>query len=1071
STANGVVSVASGRFADAAGNANADGADSNNTVTMTVNTVVTDTTAPRIAITSNASVLIAGQTALIAFALSEPSTSFDLADIDVSGGALSEFSGSGASYSAVFTPTAGAVATASLSVGDARFADASGNLNADGADADNSVMLAIRTLRPTIAIASDKTALALGDSASVSFTLSQASSDFSGADIVASGGILSGFAGSGMHYSATFTPFADSNANAVISVAGGTFVDSFGNANADGADADNRVAMAVDTRPPTVSVSIDRNTIGAGESALVTFTLSEASADFSNADVTAAGGTLSALSGGGAVYTATFTPAPAFVGTASLHVASGRLRDAAGNFNGDGADADNRVSVVINTVEPAPAPTVVLLDDLDNDGFFSRAELQGDADVAIYLPAGTRAGDVLTVSDGSATRRLVVGAEDLAGGIVNTSFAAPGVNAAITVTASVAPPGGLQGGAGADSARRGSGVDFTFTDISTDTGIVGDFITTDNTLVLGGTAESGELVTITVDGVAVGTAVAVDNRWTFDYSATPLPRGDHHVTASIGALAGETVSVIVQLFSADLDPSSDDGESNLDHITGNTTPNFVLHAQGIMQAGDTARLLDPNGTVIGHSLVTQGNLGAGSVDVPTRPLNDGVYTFLAQIIAPDGQVRVSQPVSVTIITDRDGVMPLTELAANGGDFNHDGVFDWQQNNVAQLPLTSLEAFAMNENAPAQSFGAIMAGNLATPGGAVALTANAQLLGVALVATPASLPSNTTAATPMMQFSVTGANQQALTDLDPGRAGLQTRVIIDLPAGVTANTFLKWDPVAMRWFNFVDDQRLDTLDDGATLIDANSDGKIDRVVVTLTDGGRGDADGQVNGMIVDPGMLAQVAATPVHSILLANGDRFYTTSAAEALQYAKGVANVYEGVRFDSLSDTPAARQMEARWQPFTEDWFFGASPTADPYLCYEATGGAGFRAAGAGAGIGVDFHLFTNADGMTQLLTPGEANTLGLAAKGYTSMGAQFNTTTSSAYSFDAEGYLIANRDSADVQTFVRSLASQYQHSSDAGFIEAVETHYLTQVTLIGVPHGTAASVGDLNAVFGTTFL
>ena len=29
----------------------------------------------------------------------------------------------------------------------------------------------------------------------------------------------------------------------------------------------------------------------------------------------------------------------------------------------------------------------------------------------------------------------------------------------------------------------------------------------------------------------------------------------------------------------------------------------------------------------------------------------------------DGQVRVSQPVTVTIITDRDGVMPLTELAA------------------------------------------------------------------------------------------------------------------------------------------------------------------------------------------------------------------------------------------------------------------------------------------------------------------------------------------------------------------------------------------------------------------------
>ncbi len=287
--------------------------------------------------------------------------------------------------------------------------------------------------------------------------------------------------------------------------------------------------------------------------------------------------------------------------------------------------------------------------------------------------------------------------------------------------------------------------------------------------------------------------------------------------------------------------------------------------------------------------------------------------------------------------------------------------------------------------------------------------------------------------------------------------------------MTANAFLKWDAVAKQWFKFNDDQRLDTFDDGATLIDTNGDGKIDRVVVTLTDGARGDADGLANGMIVDPGMLVQMSATPVHSILLASGDRYYTTDAAQALTFAKGLNNVYEGVRFDSLTG-PAGQQMQARWQPFTGDWFFGASPAADPYLCYEATGGMGFRAASAGSGLGIDFHLFMNASGLTQLVTLAEAGSLGLANAGYSNMGAQFSTTTGAAFRFDAEGYLVANKDNAGIQDFVRALAAQFKSSSEAGFIEAVELHYLTQLTVVGLPAGGDATAAALNVAFGTNF-
>lgn len=103
-------------------------------------------------------------------------------------------------------------------------------------------------------------------------------------------------------------------------------------------------------------------------------------------------------------------------------------------------------------------------------------------------------------------------------------------------------------------------------------------------------------------------------------------------------------------------------------------------------------------------------------------------------------------------------------------------------------------------------------------------------------------------------------------------------------------------------------------------------------------------------------------------------------------------------------------------------------------------------------------------------MTAEQAASLHLAAQGYTDRGALFNTTTTQAFAFDAEGYLVAHQSDAAVQALVGQLASQYSRSSDAGFIEAVEQHYLAQVALVGVAHGGAASADELNAAFGTQF-
>ncbi|MEB3265106.1 MAG: Ig-like domain-containing protein, partial [Cyanobacteriota bacterium] len=101
---------------------------------------------------------------------------------------------------------------------------------------------------PTIAITSNRTSLIAGQTATITFTLSEASSDFTVADVSVSGGTLSGFAGSGTTYTATFTPTNNSTTDGVVSVASGAFNDGFANPNADGGDANNTVTMTVDTR-------------------------------------------------------------------------------------------------------------------------------------------------------------------------------------------------------------------------------------------------------------------------------------------------------------------------------------------------------------------------------------------------------------------------------------------------------------------------------------------------------------------------------------------------------------------------------------------------------------------------------------------------------------------------------------------------------------------------------------------------------------------------------------------------------------------------------------------------------
>ncbi|HJV00358.1 MAG TPA: Calx-beta domain-containing protein [Burkholderiaceae bacterium] len=629
---------------------------------------------------------------------------------------------------------------------------------------------------------------------------------------------------------------------------------------------------------------------------------------------------------------------------------------------------------------------------------------------------------------------------------------------------------------------------------------------TEHTLAISGTASAADYTGITFsDGVAwkngdPNTGIIVVPSGVSGFAITVATRDDtlvehtESLTLTVGGVAatGSIVDndvaplapTVQQEMSVKLGPVTDGG-------TGPLAPSeLTIYGGGQLVEGGAVRLVTSTGEVVETSTVTAEQAHAGQVHLPGMVLDDGVYTFTAQILDSAGKVKAQAPVTMTVVTDVDGVLPSVELAANGGDFNHDGIADWQQNNVGQLPLASVEAFQLGKLAPASSFGAIMAGQVdpAHPDAPVQLAAGAQLLNLSVSAPAAPLPDHVTAATPLLHFSVTQqSGGQPLADLAPDVPGLQVRVVIDLPpGGVQANDFLKWDSKTGTWYSFLDDQNLATADNGATLLDLNGDGKVDRMVVTLTDGGPGDEDGLVNGTIVDPGMLVQrtvpapdpapvvppaPAATPVLSVLLANGDRYYTTDAAEAARMAQGTGNVFEGARFDSVADNAGGHHLQAAFQPYTQDWYFAAPGQAMPYSCYNVVAGAaGFGAAAAGAVGKVDVHLYQNVQGLTQLLSGADAGALGLAAKGYVDRGAMFSTTQDSAFVFDPEGYLLANQGNAGVQALVRQLAASYGSVSDARFVDAVEQNYLSQVQLVGVQHGGAAGAAELNAAFGTHF-
>ena len=303
---------------------------------------------PMVSITPATQPVLAGQTTLVSFEFDEPVT-FDVSQVSVLKGSLSGWSGSGATYSATFTPTNALQSTLALiEVPGSAYMDLAGNPGVDAG-----VGLSLDTPPPPLPISSNKPPLQAGAPATLSLNFNEPVQGLSLNNLQTGGlGTVSNLQANGPRsYTATFTPAVNTQSSSVqIEVDANAYTDLAGNHGM----GDSGVSVLIDTRPPSLSITSSRQTLIAGQSALITFTFDEVVSGFDLSDVATTNGSLSAWApatgtDAGKVYTATFTPAADLAsGQASFSVAAGSYTDILGN----GGAAATGPNLPIDTLVP-----------------------------------------------------------------------------------------------------------------------------------------------------------------------------------------------------------------------------------------------------------------------------------------------------------------------------------------------------------------------------------------------------------------------------------------------------------------------------------------------------------------------------------------------------------------------------------------------------------------------------------------------------------------------------------------------------------------------------------------------
>ena len=386
------------------------------TGTTTSNTYAIDTVLPTSTIVvSDTALSISGNTSLVTITFSEAVTGLTVGAFTVADGILSNLGSNdgGLTWTATLTATPGASHTGNvITLNNTAVSDGAGNA---GSGTTNSNTYAVDTARPNATVVFANTNLGIGQTSLVTITFSEAVTGFTNADLIVSNGTLSAVSSNdgGTTWTATFTPTASIvSASNHITLDNSGVQDVAGNAGSGTTTSNN---VAIDGVRPTATVVVASSTLAIGQTSQVTVTFSEAVVGFTNADLTVANGTLSAVSSsdGGITWHATFTPTANITNTSNLITLDNTAySDTSGNTGTGTSDSNN---YVIDTVRPTA--TIVVADPALTAGETSLVTITFSEAVTGFTLAD------LTASHGSLSS---LSSAD--GGITWTATFTPGTN-------------------------------------------------------------------------------------------------------------------------------------------------------------------------------------------------------------------------------------------------------------------------------------------------------------------------------------------------------------------------------------------------------------------------------------------------------------------------------------------------------------------------------------------------------------------------------------------------------------------------------------------------------------------
>ncbi|QGQ97957.1 S-layer homology domain-containing protein [Paenibacillus psychroresistens] len=326
--------------ADVTGSVAQDAAGNDNTAASQLS-IISDKTAPTVALTTGTTSPTNAATFIVTATFSEAVTGFTATDITVSNGTKGTFTPtSGTVYSLVITPSGDGAVTADVTGSVAQ--DAVGN---DNTAASQLSIISDKTA-PTVALTTGTTSPTNATTFIVTATFSEAVTGFTATDITVSNGTKGTFTPtSGTVYTLVITPSGDGAVTA--DVTGSVAQDAAGNDNT----AASQLSIISDKTVPTVVLTTGTTSPTNAATFIVTATFSEAVTGFTATDIMVSNGTKGTFTPtSGTVYTLVITPSGD--GAVTADVTGSVAQDAAGN--------DNTAASQLSIISDKTVPTVVL---------------------------------------------------------------------------------------------------------------------------------------------------------------------------------------------------------------------------------------------------------------------------------------------------------------------------------------------------------------------------------------------------------------------------------------------------------------------------------------------------------------------------------------------------------------------------------------------------------------------------------------------------------------------------------------------------------------------------------------